>query len=82
MRVRAPSSAPNEKNPNPIFPVGDGFGFFAFSKKSGRMLPKGRDQRNGGLNGRAAASPTYTSAVLSKWLYSKSLCENNAKSEK
>ncbi len=28
MRVQVPSPAPNQKNPNQIFPIGKGFGFF------------------------------------------------------
>ena len=28
--VQVPSSAPNPRNPNQIFPVGDGFGFLLF----------------------------------------------------
>ena len=30
MWVQVPSSAPNPRNPNQIFPVGDGFGFLLF----------------------------------------------------
>ena len=30
VRVRVPSAAPNQYNPNQIFPVGDGFGFIVF----------------------------------------------------
>ena len=30
VRVRPPPSAPNQYNPNPFFPVGDGFGLLLF----------------------------------------------------
>ena len=30
VRVRPPLPAPNPRNPNQIFPAGDGFGFFLF----------------------------------------------------
>ena len=30
MWVQVPSSAPNQKNPNQIFPIGKGFGFFVY----------------------------------------------------
>ena len=31
--VRVPPPAPNQYNPNQIFPVGDGFGFIVFFEK-------------------------------------------------
>ena len=33
VRVRVPSTAPNQYNPNLVFPVGDGFGLFVFFGK-------------------------------------------------
>ena len=30
VRVQVPLPAPNQKNPNQIFPIGKGFGFFVF----------------------------------------------------
>ena len=32
VRVRPPPPAPNQYNPNQIFPAGDGFGLFVFFK--------------------------------------------------
>ena len=34
VQVRVLSSAPNQYNPNQVFPVGDGFGFIVFFDKS------------------------------------------------
>ena len=33
VRVRVPPPAPNQNDPNQIFPVGDGFGLFIFFEK-------------------------------------------------
>ena len=33
VRVQVPPRAPNQQNPNQIFPMGDGFGFCVFYRK-------------------------------------------------
>ena len=42
VRVRPPLPAPKQNNPNPIFPVGDGFGLFVyFDRYENTCIPNG-----------------------------------------